>query len=118
MSRTELVGGRVAVLPPEVVKVAVEIISHDQNPLKDEAAVARDREVKFREYATAGIPEYWIVDARKEPVRFDIMRRSSKGYESTRKSAGWVKSSVFGKSFKLTQQRDAAGNPDYRLAVK
>jgi Uma2 family endonuclease len=49
---------------PEVaiVELVVEIISHDRNPSRDRISVARDREVKFREYAHAGIREYWIVD--------------------------------------------------------
>ena len=46
----------------EMIDVAVEIISHDRTPSKDQISVRRDRETKFREYAAAGIPEYWIVD--------------------------------------------------------
>jgi Uma2 family endonuclease len=83
------------------------------------SSVRKDYEWLREAYWKAGIPEYWIVDARSEPLRFDILRRGTKEYESARKSAGgWVKSSVFGKSFKLTQNRNAAGHPDYTLDVK
>jgi Uma2 family endonuclease len=62
VSLDELLAARAKSLPQEVVQVAVEVISHDDDPVKDRESVARDREVKFHEYATAGIPEYWIVD--------------------------------------------------------
>jgi Uma2 family endonuclease len=58
----ELVRRRASTVRADEVEIAVEIISHDASPAKDRVAVARDREVKFREYAEAGIPEYWIVD--------------------------------------------------------
>lgn len=83
-----------------------------------EGSVEKDTVTLVEDYWKAGITEYWIVDVRKDHIDFAIMRRGAKGYEPVRKSAGWVKSSVFGKSFKLTQQRDEAGDPDYELAVK
>lgn len=46
----------------DMIAVAVEVISHDADKWKDKKSVDRDREVKFHEYAAAGIPEYWIVD--------------------------------------------------------
>lgn len=39
--------------PPDLI---VEIISRD--------SVRRDRDTKFREYAQAGVSEYWIIDSR------------------------------------------------------
>lgn len=55
---------------PEVamVELVVEIISHDRNPSRDRISVGRDREIKSREYAGAGIPEYWIVDEVPEDL--------------------------------------------------
>jgi Uma2 family endonuclease len=58
----ELLRQRIESFEVEMVQVAVEVISHDKDQWQDRKSVARDREVKFREYATAGIPEYWIVD--------------------------------------------------------
>jgi Uma2 family endonuclease len=69
-------------------------------------------------YRDAGIPEYWLVDARQEPLTFDVFRLTAKGYVATRKQSGWVKSAVFGKSFRLTQAADALGHPAYTLAVR
>jgi Uma2 family endonuclease len=69
-------------------------------------------------YWEAGIPEYWLVDARGEEVEFTILRRTAKDYAPARKHGGWLKSAVFGKSFRLTQQTDARGNPKYTLEVR
>lgn len=51
--------------PPDLV---VEVVSPD--------SVERDYVEKFREYEAAGIPEYWIIDARpgKERVDFFLLR--------------------------------------------
>ena len=62
ISRQELLRARVAKPTIEMIEVAVEIIFHDRSPARDRMSVGRDRETKFREYAGAGIPEYWIVD--------------------------------------------------------
>jgi len=35
-----------------------------------------------------------------------------------RTQGGWAKSAVFGKSFRLTEQTDPLGHPDYTLAVR
>jgi Uma2 family endonuclease len=82
------------------------------------SSVQKDTEILFQAYWEASIPEYWLVDARKKPLRFDIYRRTSKGYVATRKVGGWIKSKVFGKEFKLTQGTDEFGDPEYSLSVR
>ena len=62
--------------------------------------------------------EYWLVDGRKEPLSFEILRYTAKGYVSTRKQQGWLKSAVFGKSFRLIQGTDPFGDPQYTLEVR
>lgn len=62
----ELLRQRVKGFHADMVKVAVEVISHDSDKWFDQKSVDRDREVKFHEYAAAGIPEYWIVDEDPE----------------------------------------------------
>lgn len=66
-------------------------------------------------YWQAGIPEYWLIDPRRDDLVFDILRRGSKGYLPMRKSAGWMKSSVFGKSFRLNRENDVMGLASYSL---
>jgi Uma2 family endonuclease len=82
------------------------------------SSVQKDTVVLRRAYWEAGIREYWLVDARQEPIRFDILRHTAKGYAVTRKRDGWLKSAVFGKSFRLTQRVNAAGHPEYTLAAR
>jgi Uma2 family endonuclease len=82
-----------------------------------ESSVYKDIHQHRRDYWEAGIREYWMVDARKEPLDFDILRHTPKGYRTTPKKNGWIKSNVFGKSFHLTQQRNEYGDPEYTLEV-
>jgi Uma2 family endonuclease len=90
--------------------MVLEVIS--PTSVKKDTVVLRDL------YDQAGVPEYWLVDGRKDTVAFDILRYTARGYVATRKQSGWLKSRVFGKSFRLTQQVDPRGNPAYNLEVR
>src|SRR5262245_20434072 len=81
-------------------------------------AVRKDTDILRDLYWRARIPEYWLVDVRKTPVRFDILRWTSRGYAATRRQDGWIRSNVFGKAFLLETGTDRLGNPTYRLCVK
>jgi Uma2 family endonuclease len=83
-----------------------------------DASVKKDTIRLVEQYWRAGIPEYWLVDARRGSVRFDILRHGGKGYTPARTASGYVKSQVFGKSFCLTRQLDDAGIPEFTLAVR
>jgi Uma2 family endonuclease len=54
--------------PPDLI---VEIVSAD--------SVRRDREDKLKEYAEAGVPEYWIIDPRQGKQRADFYHRDETG---------------------------------------
>jgi Uma2 family endonuclease len=69
-------------------------------------------------YWRADIPEYWLIDPRRHELVFDILRRGPKGYFPARKTGGWVKSAVFGKSFRLTRENDAMELAVYTLHVR
>jgi Uma2 family endonuclease len=62
LTRDEILDKRLTITLPDMVRVAVEVISHDPDPRRDAIAVRRDREIKFAEYASVGIRSYWIVD--------------------------------------------------------
>lgn len=83
-----------------------------------DSSVRKDTQRLRQDYWEAGIREYWLVDARKEPLVFDILRHTPKGYRTTPKKDGWIKSNVFGKSFRLTQQTIEDGDPEYTLEVR
>jgi Uma2 family endonuclease len=82
------------------------------------SSVAKDREILPRLYLLAGVQEYWLVDSREEKVAFDILQRKPAGYVAARKRDGWIKSEVFGKSFRLTQSIGVEGLSDFRLQVR
>jgi hypothetical protein len=90
--------------------MVLEIVS--PKSVRKDTAVLRDL------YWRAGIPEYWLVDARGESPRFDIFRRTARGYVATRRQDGWLKSAVFGRAFQLTRQTDPLGHPLYTLAIR
>lgn len=81
-------------------------------------SVKKDKVILREQYWLAEIEEYWLVDARKEHLEFDILRYSPKGYVPARKVDGWMKSKVFGKSFRFTYDLDRRGEPEYTLEVR
>ncbi len=82
------------------------------------SSVEKDTELLPELYWQAGIPEIWLADAR-DALAFDIFRRGPKGYAATRTQAGgWVKSAVFGRSFRLTSGTNRAGDRTFKLDVK
>jgi Uma2 family endonuclease len=81
-------------------------------------SVKKDTDILKRGYWEAGVREYWLVDARSDPLSFEILRHSAKGYVATRKRDGWLKSAVFGKSFRLSNRTTALGHPEYTLEVR
>ena len=81
-------------------------------------SVRKDTKILGNLYWRAGIPEYWLVDARKKPLKFDILQWTESGYTATRRSQGWLKSKVFGQSFLLEAKPDRLGHPQFFLRVK
>ena len=119
VSQTTLRSDRVQLLPGwEEGHVEMEGTPDMVLEVVSASSVQKDTVVLRQAYWDAGIKEYWLVDARQEPIRFDILRRKRKGYVATRKRGGWLKSPGFDKSFQLTQRINAVGHPEYTLAVR
>ena len=95
---TEMVG------TPDLV---VEIISR--------TSVDKDEEWLFSQYWYAGIPEYWVIDARGDEIAFDIYKRTAKGFTAVRKTDGWAKSMALGKEFLLTRREPQNAIVTYAL---
>lgn len=81
-------------------------------------SVTKDTVILFDAYFAAGIPEYWLVDARGAAAEFTIHARGASGYEPVPDQGGWLVSAVFGKAFRLSRGADAAGNPEFTLEVR
>jgi Uma2 family endonuclease len=82
------------------------------------SSVRKDKEVLRQAYWEAEVQEYWLVDARRQPLQFDILRYTARGFVASRKQDGWIKSAVFGKSFRLVQGTSVHGHPEYTLEVR
>ena len=88
--RTVAVGGA-----PDLV---VEIISP--------SSVRKDTKELPREYAAAGIPELWLVDARGSRLQFQIHAlRDGRYVPVSSDSEGWSLSPVLGELFRLVRYR-------------
>ncbi|MEW6751991.1 MAG: Uma2 family endonuclease [Candidatus Latescibacterota bacterium] len=93
--------------PPDVV---VEIVS--------DSSVTKDTRRLPQAYFRAGVREYWLADARREPVVFQIHRPGEKGFEAADpRSDGSHASRVFGVSFRLDSRRDPRGHWAFDLHV-
>jgi Uma2 family endonuclease len=67
-------------------------------------------------YAAAGVPELWLVDARQEPIRFEIQNLQENGYEKVAPdAAGWTRSPRLGLSFRLVRREVRPGRWVYRM---
>jgi Uma2 family endonuclease len=69
-------------------------------------------------YWKAGIPEYWFVDIRSRSAQLEILRNTPARYVATRKQAGWARSVVFGKEFRLTRRDAGQGLSHYSLEMR
>ncbi len=83
-----------------------------------DSSVKKDTELLREAYWKADIREYWLVDARGETLEFQILRHGAKGYSPARATGGWLKSSVFGMSFRLFAKTNHLGHPTFDLLVK
>jgi Uma2 family endonuclease len=94
-----------------VLDMVLEVVS--------DSSVRKDTVRLHDLYWRAGIPEYWLVDARGAAPQFTIFKHGPEGYTRTRpQKGGWLKSDVFGRSFRLTQNTDLLGHPRCNLAVR
>jgi Uma2 family endonuclease len=82
------------------------------------SSTRKDQVLLRRAYWDAGVREYWLADARSEVPTLDILRHGSRGYTAVRPQDGWVRSAVFGRSFRLTQAAGVGGYPKYKLDVR
>ena len=78
----------------------------------------KDTELLLDAYHRAGIPEYWIINARFDEVSFQILRRQRARYVVIKSSDGWHRSTVFHRSFQLQRRKNRLGRWAYTLEAK
>lgn len=54
-------------------------------------------------YWKAGVEEYWVADARRDAVAFEILHRGQSGYEIVPSDDGWQTSRFFNQQFRLNR---------------
>lgn len=88
--------------------LVIEIVSNSSE--------AKDKRTLKRKYCMAGISEYWLIDARGETIDFQIFRRGKRGYQPVDSDTkGYRRSTVLGRSFRLTRRLNPIGRYAYRL---
>ena len=91
--------------PPDLI---VEIVS--------DSSVTKDTQRLPAAYAAAGVREFWLADARREPLRFEIHHLAGGAFSKAEPDAeGFLKSEVFGCRFRLDAERDARGHWKFDL---
>ncbi len=83
-----------------------------------DSSVQKDTRQLREAYHRAGVPEYWLVDARGEEIAFQILYRRKRDYVAVPVQDGWQASRVFGRSFRLVRRRDEFGLWEYTLEVR
>jgi Uma2 family endonuclease len=81
-------------------------------------SIQKDTVVLRELYSRAAILEYWLVNPLHGELTFDILRNTDEGYVPARKVAGWTRSAVFRKSFRITPAKIGEELPKFRLHVK
>jgi Uma2 family endonuclease len=120
-SRESYRSGRVKLIPREGVEGHyIEMVGTTDWVLEvvSESSVRKDTARLREAYHRAGIPEYWLVDARKEEIVFQILHRQKNRYAAAPNREGWQRSRVFGRSFRLERQQDDMGLWEYTLHVQ
>lgn len=89
-----------------------EVVS-DSSEEKDTIALRQS-------YHAAGIPEYWLIDARDEDeaIDFQILVWTRNGYSLADTRDDWQFSPVFRKWFKLIRSEDRLGRARYELLLQ
>ncbi len=80
------------------------------------ASERKDKKRLREAYHCAGIREYWLIDARGEEVDFLVLVWAPEGYTASPDEAGWLRSEVFEKGFRLERDRNRMGRWRYELA--
>lgn len=82
------------------------------------SSITKDTKVLLERYHRAGIPEYWLIDARGDKLQFTIYRLQESAYVAQPSKNGWIWSPVFSKHFRLRRSKDRIGGWRYQLDLK
>ena len=83
-----------------------------------DGSVQKDTVGLRQAYHRAGIPEFWLIDARGEDLSFQVLLHRKSGYAAAPSRDGWQRSRVFGRSFRFLRTLDNFGLWEYTLEVR
>jgi Uma2 family endonuclease len=83
-----------------------------------DSSVRKDTRRLRERYHRAGIPEYWLIDARRDNLDFQLLVRGETDYTAAAGRGGWQASPVFRRRFRLVRQRGRMDLWEYTLQVK
>jgi Uma2 family endonuclease len=117
---TSMEAGRVRWVAGTRGRQKVEVVGTPDWVLEivSDSSVRKDTLQLRAAYHRAGIPEYWLVDARGQDILFQILHWRKSGYVCAPSKGGWQRSRVFGHSFRLERRRNAKGFWKYTLHVR
>ncbi len=75
----------------------------------------KDTQLLRAKYFAAGIPEYWLIDARGAAIDFQILIPGTNVYEATKQDEAWQWSPTFSRWFELTRHENEIGRWTYEL---
>lgn len=91
--------------------LVVEIVS--------DSSVKKDTQRLPRAYFAAGVREFWLIDARRETLVFQVQRRGSSSFVPAESDAeGHQQSDVLDASYLLERSRHSRGHWVYKLRMK
>jgi Uma2 family endonuclease len=83
-----------------------------------DSSVVKDTRRLRTAYHHAGIPEYWLVDARGAEIAFHIFHSRKAAYAAAPKNGNWQRSKVFDREFRLVRERARLGLWRYTLEIR
>jgi len=82
------------------------------------SSLQKDTEELPLSYHRAGVPEFWLVDARGQEIDFRILVHRPRKYQKGKTRAGWHHSPLFGMWFRLVRHLNRQDRWTYKLEVK
>jgi Uma2 family endonuclease len=119
ISREAIKSGRVQLIPKKSRKKGryVEVLGPPELIVEivNDSSVAKDTQRLPPAYFAAGVPEFWLVDAREDELIFQIHRRGDKAFVPRWSGREGYQRSVLGRRFRLDRRRDDLGHWQYDL---
>ena|SRR5437870_2054670 len=121
VTKASLQSGRIRMVPRK--KRKGQYIELEGTPdwvmeIVSDSSAYKDTQELRQAYHKAGVFEYWLIDARGEEIRFQILQNRRAGYVAAPNRGGWQYSRVFNRSFRLERHRDDLGLWEYTLHVQ